>query len=292
VLHFLFAIIFLFLCKPSQLKKREIITLIATVITLICTVVATFHQIRKDYRRVINYLQEMVEHKTPPSSSAQPVKDKDTTKSISPKQSVTPAPTLDSLKDQGRTLPIPSIGPMIIHPIHRPKKPRNKKHKPSIPKHPIAKKHIVPIIQPTLPVATPQTRMMVGASNSKNKALYPGNYHSSYPGNDIPVIHLRSDNEIFNRYIPGYGGIVFWTDCEDCNWQISLNFHPYQPLAAHYDVIPEPIPPKLVFYQYKAGAKTIFMLKDRSGRVYDKQWIFSVQPGETIECEIEKKPNQ
>jgi hypothetical protein len=45
---------------------------------------------------------------------------------------------------------------------------------------------------------------------------------SSYPHDDVPVAYARSDYNIYRNYLSNHGGIVFWTDCRDCNWSIRL----------------------------------------------------------------------
>jgi len=137
-----------------------------------------------------------------------------------------------------------------------------------------------------------------GANTKVNEQVVPpnvpikrnlGNRYSEteYPQNDEPVIDIDSTVIRYDGYPLNRSGIIFWSNCRNCEWHINLvggiiTYH-YLISATEPTVMP------VEYYPVYGGRPSVFYIKDKSGKRYPN-FELKATAGKTIVVQIAKRP--
>ena len=124
-------------------------------------------------------------------------------------------------------------------------------------------------------------------STAPQKTLPAYSYAPNYK--DVPAVFTTIGNHNYFNYYPGRGGILFWTNCKNCAWQVSIDGGNYRPLLGAFDLTPAYIYNTTPFYQFAAGKLINLNIKNKDEKIYGK-WHFVVENGKTLVCKIIMKP--
>lgn len=109
---------------------------------------------------------------------------------------------------------------------------------------------------------------------------------SSYPNEDIPSVSYEFSDDIYKNYNVKEGGIIFWTDCKDCNWSIKGD-NATHPITSSQTSKPTYLTRDLLFWAVPAGRDYTFSVINRTGSVFE--YRFKVFSKETLIVAIRKR---
>jgi len=111
---------------------------------------------------------------------------------------------------------------------------------------------------------------------------------SSCPEEDIPELRPRLDEDIYKHYLSNYGGVVFWTDCGNCDWIVKINNRYTWRLVSGVENMPDDLSTHGAAFQTLPASKRNFVtIENRNGTKYGK-WTFDIMPNTTLIYKITK----
>jgi len=120
-------------------------------------------------------------------------------------------------------------------------------------------------------------------------------YSSSTYYDEPIIISYDSHYDVYKTYSEGFGGVLFYTNCKDCDWSIYYSEDAGSQDDNKFELIntvdaeePKSIPIGALFLK-TSSKKIAFKIKNKAGVIF-QYYTVMVIPGKTKLIDIEKKP--